>query len=113
MSAKKRNRWLDAPDEAVQDILDGLENQQTEGWTSFSKQLEGKKLQDLNQMSLAIAMRVLELSQRNPEEVIKYFRDQQIMPFPRFLPKSELSRFGDFFEEIMAELEWGLSLIHI
>ena len=107
MSGRKRNRWLDAPDEAVRDILSGLENQQTEGWRTFWKQLEGKDLQDLTQMSLTIAMRVLALSQQDPDKAIKYFRDQQIMPFPRFLPKSELARFGDFFEEIMAELEWG------
>ena len=107
MSAKKRNRLLDAPHEAVRDILSGLENQQTEGWRTFWKQLEGKDLTDLTQMSLTIAMRVLALSQQDPDKAIKYFRDQQIMPFPRFLPKSELSRFGDFFEEIMAELEWG------
>lgn len=107
MSGRKRNRWLDAPDEAVRDILSGLENQQTEGWRSFWKQLAGKDLQDLTQMSLTIAMRVLALSQQDPDKAIKYFRDQQIMPFPRFLPKSELARFGDFFQQIMAELEWG------
>ena len=107
MSGRKRNRWLDAPHEAVRDILSGLENQQTEGWRTFWKQLEDKDLPELNQMSLAIAMRVIELSQRNPDEAIEYFRDQQIMPFPRFLPKSELSRFGDFFQQIIHELEWG------
>lgn len=107
MSGRERSRWLDAPHEAVQNILSDLENQQTEGWRNFWKQLEGKDLKDLNQMSLTIAMRVLALSQQDPDEAIKYFRDQQIMPFPRFLPKSELARFGDFFEEIMAELEWG------
>jgi len=107
MSGRKRNRWLDAPDEAVRDILSGLENQQTEGWRTFWKQLAGKDLQDLTQMSLTIAMRVLALSQQDPDKAIKYFRDQQIMPFPRFLPKSELARFGDFFQQIMAELEWG------
>lgn len=107
MSAEKRNRLLDAPDEAVRDILRGLEKQQTEGWRTFWKQLEGKDVQDLNQMSLAIAMRVLELSQQDPDKAIKYFRNQQIMPFPRFLPKSELSRFGDFFQQIIDELEWG------
>ena len=31
MSGEKRNRLLDAPDEALRDILAGLENQQTEG----------------------------------------------------------------------------------
>ena len=107
MSGRKRNRLLDAPDEAVRDILSGLENQQTEGWRTFWKQLKGRDLHDLTQMSLTIAMRVLALSQKNPDKAIKYFRDQQIMPFPRFLPKSELSRFGDFFEEIASELEWG------
>ena len=107
MSSKKRNRLLDAPDEALRDILSGLENQQTEGWRSFWKQLEGKDLQDLTQMSLTIAMRVLALSQQDPDKAIKYFRDQQIMPFPRFLPKSELARFGDFFQQIIDELEWG------
>lgn len=107
MSGEKRNRLLDAPDEALRDILAGLENQQTEGWRAFWKQLVSRDLQDLTQMSLTIAMRVLALSQQDPDKAIKYFRDQQIMPFPRFLPKSELARFGDFFEEIMAELEWG------
>lgn len=114
MSKRKINRYteppyrlLDAPEAALRDILVELETQHTDGWGDFYKQLEGRDLPDLSQMSLAIAMRVFELSQRDPEEAIKYFRDQQIMPFPRFLPKSELSRFGDFFQQIMEELEWG------
>ena len=90
---KYRSGWLVAPDEAVRDILASLENQQTEGWIKFWKQLESKNLQDLNQMSLAIAMRVLELSQRNPDKAVEYFRDQQIMPFPRFFTRSELGSF--------------------
>ncbi len=104
---KYRSGWLVAPDEAVRDILSGLENQQTEGWRTFWKKLAGRDLQDLTQMSLAIAMRVLDVSQCNPDKAVEYFRDQQIMPVPRFLPKSELSRFGNFFEEIIDELEWG------
>lgn len=110
MSAEKRNRWLDAPDEVLRDVLSELENQQGEEWKTFYKQLEEKDLSELNQMSLAIAMRVLELSQQDPDKAIKYFRDQQIMPVPRFLPNSDLSRFGDFFKQIMEELEWGEGL---
>ncbi|HCR28483.1 MAG TPA: hypothetical protein DIV79_00510, partial [Opitutae bacterium] len=110
MSAEKRNRWLDAPDEVLRDVLSELENQQGEEWKTFYKQLEEKDLSEINQMSLAIAMRVLELSQQDPDKAIKYFRDQQIMPVPRFLPNSDLSRFGDFFKQIMEELEWGEGL---
>lgn len=95
------------PVEVKRDILADLENQQTEGWRVLYKQLKDRALPEISQMSLAIAIRVVELSGYKPDEAIKYFRDQQIMPFPRFLPKSDLSRFGDFFEEVMAELEWG------
>ena len=110
MSGRKRNHWLDAPDEVLRDVLSELENQQGEEWRTLYKQLEDKDLADLNLMSLAIAMRVLRLSQKNPDKAIKYFRDQQIMPVPRFLPNSDLSRFGDFFKQIMEELEWGEGL---
>lgn len=110
MSAKKRNRWLDAPDVVLREVLSELENQQGEEWKTLYKQLQDKDLEELNLMSLAIAMRVLRLSQKNPDKAIKYFRDQQIMPVPRFLPNSDLSRFGDFFKQIIKELEWGEGL---
>lgn len=87
---KSPNRLLVAPVEALQDILAGLENQQTEGWSDFYKQPEDKDLPELNLMSLAIATCVAELSSHKPDEAIEYFRDQQKMRFPSFLRNSEL-----------------------
>ena len=110
MSAKKRNRWLGVPDEVLRDVCSELENQQGEEWRNLYKQLKDRDLSELNLMSLAIAMRVLRLFQKNPDKAIKYFRDQQIMPVPRFLPNSDLSRFGDFFKQVIKELEWGEGL---
>jgi hypothetical protein len=76
----------------------------------WDRDLRGKTLDELTKLSLSVALRVLSLAKKDPEEAKKFFRKSPIMPIPRFLSKTEVSLFGQHMEEGIKELEWGEDL---